>query len=126
MAADRGVPESMVDIGIMYWDGQGTPHDKAQAIAYWVKGAEAGDARGVGKLQSHLTPWEFYTEYTLPRFQRELVQGQAGDSVSAILGRLIRVSWDGPIGNWILTWVLPILLGLLLVVLLVLRREQHR
>ena len=126
VAADRGVPESMVDIGIMYWDGQGTPHDKTQAIAYWVKGAEAGDARGVGKLQAHLTPWEFYTEYTLPRFQRELVQGQAGDSVSAILGRLIRVSWDGPIGNWILTWVLPILLGLLLVVLLVLRREQHR
>lgn len=126
VAADRGVPESMVDIGILYWEGRGTPHDPDQAIAYWIKGAQAGDARGVDKLRAHLTPWKFYTEYTLPNFKQELMRGEAGDSPSAILGRFIRISWDGPIGHWIVTWVLPIMLGLLLVVLLVLRREDRK
>ena len=126
VAADRGVPESMVDIGIMYWDGQGTPHNKDQAIEYWIKGAQAGDARGVGKLQAHLTPWEFYTQYTLPNFQREFILGEAGDSPTAIFSRLVRITWDGPIGKWTLTWVLPIMLSLLLLVLLLLRRERHK
>ena len=116
----------MVDIGIMYWDGQGTPHDKDQAIEYWIKGAQAGDARGVGKLQAHLTPWEFYSQYTLPTFQQALIRGEAGDSPGAIFSHFIRITWDGPIGNWAVTWVLPIMLGLLLFVLLVLRRERQK
>lgn len=124
IAAERGVPESMVDIGILYWEGRGTPKDREQAIAWWIKGAEAGDPRGVSKLQAHLSPWEFYTNYTLPDFQRELLAGEAGDSPSAAFSRFLQITWDSPIGAWIATWWLPILLGWLLIVLLVIKREQ--
>lgn len=126
VAADRGVPESMVDIGILYWEGRGTPKDREQAIAYWIKGAEAGDPRGVSKLQTHLSPLEFYTDYTLPDFQRELMAGEAGDSPSAAFSRFLQITWDSPIGAWIATWWLPILLGWLLIVLLVIKREQGK
>ncbi len=124
IAADRGVPESMVDVGILYWEGRGTPRDKDKAIAYWVKGAQAGDPRGTEKLRTHLSQWEFYTHYTVPTFQREAREGEAGDTPYAIAGRFIGITWEGPIGRWIVTWGLPILLFLLLAVLLVIRRKR--
>ena len=124
IAADRGVPESMVDVGILYWEGRGTPRSKENAITYWVKGAQAGDSRGAGKLRTHLSQWEFYTQYTIPSFQREVDQGEAGDTPYAIMQRFIGITWEGPIGRWIVTWGLPILLGLLLLVLLVIRRKR--
>ena len=126
VAADRGVPESMVDVGILYWEGRGTPRNKEEAIAYWVKGAHAGDSRGIEKLRAHLSPWEFYTQYTLPTFEREAQQGEAGDTPFAVFGKFIGITWDGPIGRWIVAWVLPILLGLLLAVLFVIRRKRSQ
>jgi len=126
VAADRGVAESMVDVGILYWEGRGTPRDKEEAIAYWVKGAHAGDPRGIEKLHAHLTQWELYTQYTLPTFEREAQRGEAGDTPFAIFRRLIGITWDGPIGKWIVTWGLPILLGLLMAVLLVIRRKRSK
>ena len=126
VAADRGVPESMVDVGILYWEGRGTPRNKEEAIAYWVKGAHAGSPRGIEKLRAHLSPWEFYTQYTLPTFEREAQQGEAGDTPFAVFGKFIGITWDGPIGRWIVAWVLPILLGLLLAVLFVIRRKRSQ
>ena len=126
VAADLGVPESMVDIGILYWEGRGTPHDKNQAIAYWLKGAHADDARGVEKLRAHLTPWEFYTRYTLPTFEKEIREGELGDDPMAVSARFAQITWAGPVGNWSITWGLPILLGVILIGLVLIDRKSTR
>lgn len=45
-AADDGVAPAMVQAGILACQGQGRPKDMKEAVSYWEKALEAGDADG--------------------------------------------------------------------------------
>src|SRR5271154_4914659 len=51
-AADAGVVEAMMHLGIMYSEGQGTPVKMEEAIGWFRKAAVGGDSQGMCNLGS--------------------------------------------------------------------------
>ena len=49
-AADKGSSSAMVELGVLYATGAGTPKDDAQARKLFERAAEAGNPRGVSNL----------------------------------------------------------------------------
>ena len=42
LAAEQGHAQAQCDLGEMYYDGAGVPHDYAEAIKWWKLAAEQG------------------------------------------------------------------------------------
>lgn len=49
-AADAGERDAMVDLGLMYDQGRGTPRDPAEAVRLYGRAAQAGSTRGMVAL----------------------------------------------------------------------------
>lgn len=89
IAADRGVVEAMVDLGIMLWSGEGVAKDEDGAIRYWRAAKRAGEPRGDQKLRAHLSGWAYFTRVTLPDWWSDAVAtpvGRTWDGIRALLG----------------------------------------
>lgn len=51
-AADKGSTGAMVELGVLYANGNGVPRDEAQARKYLDRAAQAGDPRAVANLMT--------------------------------------------------------------------------
>lgn len=48
--AEQGEPDKQTFLGFLYWFGNGVPEDRSEAVKWWKKAAEAGDAIGACEL----------------------------------------------------------------------------
>ena len=54
LAAEKGYPPAMNNLGYRYFEGRGVPKDKAEAVRWFRRAAEMGDARSMDDLGSAL------------------------------------------------------------------------
>ncbi len=94
-ASDRGFKGSAVDAGFMLMRGDGVPRDEEQAIAQWIRAADAGDERATQLLRGHMSTWTYFWRVQRPAYLRhakayaEQVQAVPGVLLAGLLGWLL-------------------------------------
>ena len=94
-ASDRGFKGSAVDAGFMLMRGDGVPRDEEQAIAQWIRAADAGDERATGLLRGHMSTWTYFWRVQRPEYLRgaktyaEQVRAVPGVLLAGLLGWLL-------------------------------------
>lgn len=121
IGADRGVSQSMVDVGNMLWDGEGTARDEAAAVHYWTMGGRYGDPRADQQLRSHLGTVDYYLRVTLPQFLEVANREDLWATPGPLLARLWEATVASPLGDWLKRYGLALLLIPVLGVLLAFR-----
>lgn len=64
-ASDCGHADAKVDLGVMYWRGEGVKPDQAKAIALWREAVRLGKSRGDTELRAFLTPAQYFLHVTV-------------------------------------------------------------
>ena len=59
-AAANGVAASMTRLGMFYHNALGVPRDATEAISWWRRGADAGDADGQAMLGAACLSWQWH------------------------------------------------------------------
>jgi len=130
IGADRGVSQSMVDVGNMLWDGEGTAPDRTAAVRYWIMGDRYGDPRADQKLRSHLGAVEYYWQIALPRFFELANRDNLWANPDALLGAWWQATAASPVGDWLKRYGLALalipVLGILLAFKLGRSEERKR
>lgn len=86
LAAEAGVAESMVDLGIACWRGQGIDKDEDQAINWWRKARDLGEKRAEEQLKANLSGWRYFWDVS---WQDEVDDtARSWDSMKRSLGQL--------------------------------------
>jgi TPR repeat protein len=101
IGADRGVSQSMVDVGNMLWNGEGTARDETAAIHYWAMGDRYGDPRADQQLRAHLGAIDYFLRISLSKFFEAANRENLWADPKALLGRLWEVTAASPVGDWL-------------------------
>lgn len=64
-ASDCGHADAKVDLGVMYWRGEGVKPDQTKAIALWREAVRLGESRGDTELRAFLTPAQYFLHVTV-------------------------------------------------------------
>ncbi len=56
-AAAQGIAPSMTRLGMLFHNALGVERDPAQAVSWWRRGAEGGDAGWAGDARRGLSSW---------------------------------------------------------------------
>lgn len=126
IGADRGVTQSMVDVGLMLWNGEGVARDEPAALHYWLMGHRRGDPRAEGHLRAHLGAWAYFEKLTLPALFKAAHEESLAGRPLAQLERFWGLFANSPAGDWLRRYGLALLLVPVLGLLLALRLSQAR